>query len=181
MNQSVQMTLRGEKTKPYTDRQRLRTLYEDDEHTPTEIATQFECDVTTVEKYLQAFGISDEDDSSLPGVSFYTGKDGYEHLYVDQHHIRFHRALVIAEDGLEALPSESVVHHCTGIPWDNRIDELRVFPNHRAHGRHHARPEVADDQVTLDIYSSPELRDDTQERQTSLLSFVETDRAESNA
>jgi hypothetical protein len=158
----------------------LRTLYEDDGQTVAEIAAQFECDVITVSKYLQAFGLSDDDDSSLPAISFYTGKDGYEHVYVDQYHLRMHRVLIIAEDGLEALPNDSVVHHCTGIPWDNRPEVLRVFPSQRAHSRHHARPEVADDQVTLETYSSHET-DGASERQTSLLSFGVTTRAESDA
>jgi hypothetical protein len=102
MGQSVQLTLRGDETKPYTDRQCLRTFYDDEGHTASEIAAQFECDVMTVRKYLQAFGLSDADDCSLPAVSLYTGKQGYEHLYVDERHLRLHRVLIIAEYGLDA-------------------------------------------------------------------------------
>jgi hypothetical protein len=151
MGTSVQLTLTGKETKPYADKQRLRTLAEDKGMSATEIASHFECGATTVRSYLRAFGIGCDD---VPGaaVSLFTDKEGYEYVRVDHHYFRCHRLLMIAEHGLDALDDNSVVHHCSGIPWDNRPNELRVFPSQRAHSRHHARPEITEDQQTLEIY-----------------------------
>jgi hypothetical protein len=178
MRPSVQLTLTGEETKPYADRQRLRTLYDDEELSVAEIAARFECGATTVRSYMQAFGIDTDDDSPGTAVSLFTDKEGYEYIRVDHHYFRFHRLLMIAEHGLDALDGDSVVHHCSGVPWDNRPSQLRVFPSQSAHSRHHARPEVTEDQQTLDIYSPPEsLSDDAREqpssppRQTTLTAF----------
>lgn len=176
MKQSEQLTLTGERTKPYLDKQRLQKLYNEENNTITEIATELDCSEATIRNYLRAFDLWGENGA----VSFYTGGNGYEHLHVDHHHFRVHRLLVIAEYGLDALEGDCVVHHETEIPWDNRIEELHVFANQSAHRRHHARPAIDEDQELLDSYPTADEQEnsgqqDRRPQQTTLLSFSTED------
>jgi hypothetical protein len=159
MGISTQTTLTGDVTKPYADRQRLRTLYLEDEKSVKEIASQFDCSTSTIRNYIKGFGIGDG--SSGGAVSFYTNGDGYEYLRVDNHYLRFHRVLVIAEHGLDALDDESVVHHCTEVPWDNRPDELRVFASQSEHASFHASEPIPEEQQTFTEMDLPLLDDES--------------------
>lgn len=47
-----------------------------------------------------------------------------------------HRELMAASIGRPLLSSE-VVHHINGDPYDNRIENLMLFPNNGAHIRYH--------------------------------------------
>jgi transposase-like protein len=172
VGKSEQRTLTGDETKPYTNKQRLQRLYLEDEKSVAEIASQFDCSETTIRVYIKGFGIGEH----TGPLSFFTDPgDGYEYLRVDQHKIRFHRVLMRAEHGLDALDDESVVHHCTEVPWDNRPSQLRIFNSQGEHASHHASEPIADDQQTLDSYPATDeesaLRPDRNNRQMSLTEF----------
>ena len=174
MERSEQRTLTGNEIKPYTNKQRLERLYLEDEKSVAEIASQFDCSETTIRKYIKGFRIGEH---SGP-LSFFTDPaNGYEYLRIDQHKIRFHRVLMRAEHGLSVLDDESVVHHCTRVPWDNRPSELHIFDSQGDHASHHASEPIADDQETLEEYPTQDeeqehdLRPERNNRQMSLREF----------
>lgn len=70
-----------------------------------------------------------------------TRRDGYEHWKSGHRSVLVHRLLAVAEWGFDAV-ADRIVHHCPGIPWDNRPSTLQFFESHREHMRFH-------DQVTL--------------------------------
>jgi hypothetical protein len=152
MAETVQVTLDGTPVqKPYTDEHLLRSLCKHD-FTLREMAEACECSAPTVLHYLRHYGITTGNEratgSSQSPVPFQTRRDGYEYWKSGPHTVLVHRLVAIAEWGFEAV-ADRIVHHCTEIPWDNRPSHLQLFDSHREHGRFHARPAVADDQLTL--------------------------------
>jgi hypothetical protein len=152
MVETMQVTLDGETVQPpYTDEHLLRSLCDDD-MTLGEMAAVCECDTATVLHYLRQYRLSTgnerADGPSRSPVPFRTGRDGYERWKAGNHTVLVHRLVAVAEWGFEAV-ADRIVHHCSGIPWDNRSSHLQIFDSHREHGRFHARPAVTDDQLTL--------------------------------
>lgn len=151
MVDSVQVTLTGKSVRPYTDARLLRELYEDCGYSLRAIAELLDCDHTTVHYYVQRFGIKRRESGDRAGsrsVPFCTRTDGYECWRVDHRAILVHRLLAIAEWGYETV-ADGIVHHDNAIRWDNRPSNLTHFDSQGAHSRHHARPEISDDQQSL--------------------------------
>lgn len=76
-----------------------------------------------------------------PGAGFvHADARGYETIKhsVDDHTYNYtiHRLLAIAEWGYDEV-CDSVVHHKSGIEWDNRPGNLELFDSQSDHAKHH--------------------------------------------
>lgn len=153
--ESTQLTLTGEivQEKQYTDECRLRDLYETQGKSVAEIAQILECSETTIRDYMRWFGIELENnvDRDPSPAGYVTRPDGYRRWQDGHQTLYVHRLLAVAEWGFDAVAG-SHVHHKNRHRWDNRIENLRLFDSASAHARHHARPEVTEDQQEMSSY-----------------------------
>jgi AraC-like DNA-binding protein len=166
---------------------RFRALYQEQELSVEELADRFGCSTREIYRHLRECGILpriERLDGEAPPARFNL-KDGYEMWSHGPHHVRVHRLLMIAEKGFAAVAQKDDVHHETEVKWDNRPDELRLFTKPE-HGRRHGRPEVTEDQQTLDSYPTQDetqeqsLRPERRDRQMTLTAFEETESAAAN-
>lgn len=137
---------------------RFRALYEDQELSVEELADRFGCTTREIHKHLRECGILariDLVDGEAPPARLGI-KDGYEVWSHGPHYVRVHRLLMVAEEGFAAVAQSEIVHHETEVEWDNRPDELRLIATIGEHNSLHGRPEVHDDQQTLDSYPAQE-------------------------
>ncbi len=58
----------------------------------------------------------------------------FGHPYAHNNYVAEHRLAIEMFIGRYLKPEESV-HHINGIRWDNRIENLMLFPNHSEHKR----------------------------------------------
>jgi hypothetical protein len=191
MGQSMQATMADDGGLDQSPAARFRALYEEQQLSVEELAVRCGCSTRAIHKHLRQCGILpriERIDGEAPPARFHTSGDGYELWTHGPHSVRVHRLLMVAAEGFAAVAQSEDVHHETQVEWDNRPGELRLFATKGDHNRHHGRPEVHDDQQTLDAYPTRDHpRGDTREprphrfRQTTLPSFAEPDGAESES
>ncbi len=129
----------------------IRRLYWDEGLSVRGVASELGKPKSTIDKYMRELDIPRRDrlEAAGEGVGMYTGKRGYEFLYVTSpegsKEVRVHSLVAIANG---SAPSEIfgshdgvVVHHRNGVPWDNRPDNLETMTQ-SAHASLHGREGV---------------------------------------
>jgi len=124
---------------PWRDEDRLRELYHDKEMSTHEIGEEFDCDRTTVLRWMRIHGIERRDRKKAHRMAkfnrwarYRTTQQGYEEWrspdkdIKGERSVRVHRLVAVAEHGLEALKGK-VVHHKNGVSWDNRPENLELL------------------------------------------------------
>jgi len=101
--------------------------------TSYEIADHFDCSYVTVLRWLEEEGVERRDSHEYLTQDipyFHTHRQGYERWASveggKKKYLPVHRLLAISEYGVEAV-KDSHVHHKNNIPWDNRIENLKVM------------------------------------------------------
>ena len=114
---------------PWQDEQTLRLLHQKYGMTGSQIADVLGCSTPTACRWLNRFNI-------FTPVSYSTTADkGYEKWREAGNTVYVHRLLAVAEYGFDTVCG-NVVHHKSGIPWDNRADNIEVLPQRDHHGEH---------------------------------------------
>jgi transcriptional regulator with XRE-family HTH domain len=139
--------------RPWRDAETLERLYIAEELTTREIADRLGCTNGTVSKWLNHHDIPTRENwvagveaakranreervaqRTLPsGYEYWASKEGADRT---NRIVYVHRLLAVAEHGFDAA-AEREVHHCNGIPWDNRPENIDLLSK-SDHGRHHA-------------------------------------------
>jgi hypothetical protein len=185
MELSEQATLTDDGGLEQSTAARFRALYEEQQLSVEALADRFGCSTQTIHKHLRECGILariERVDGEAPPARLGI-KDGYEVWEHGPHSVRVHRLLMVAEEGFAAVAQSEVVHHETEVEWDNRPDELRLVATIGRHNSLHNRPEVKEDQQTLDTYPTQDeeqerdLRLERNNRQMSLREFEEPESA----
>lgn len=132
---------------PWRNEDLLRELYVNRGlGTPT-IGERLGCSYSTVNRWLEKFGIEKRPPLFERVPHFSTDSNGYEawRTLVDgtQHGVYVHRLLAVAEYGFEATVGTDV-HHKNGCKFDNRREniELRNPHEHRSHHALERREEI---------------------------------------
>jgi len=120
----------------YRDPDVLRELYHEKGLTSRQIAEQMGIDGSTVRKWMDRHDIERRGEGRpkwhrLEGPAHY-GIDGDGYAYVqnqfegESYHSYVHRLLAVAEYGYDRVVN-NVVHHCNGVKWDNRPENIEVM------------------------------------------------------
>lgn len=129
---------------PWEDRELLEELYIEEQLGGRDISIVLNCSGATISKWLDKHGI--EKRSRSQAVSLGHGKhnyvpliqhtDGYEEWKVGKDAVHVHRLMALCKWDLEDIKGMHV-HHKSGIPWDNRMDNLELVPptEHQSHHR----------------------------------------------
>ena len=131
--------------KPYQDEGLMREMYVEGQMNMKAMAEEFQCSPTTVRKWLGKLGIDQRPLSETlklakgprPGVCFKTSRHGYMVWQDSTGSSSVHRLLAVAEWGFDAMRDKHV-HHINGIPWDNRVENLKIVSNSE-HQREHTK------------------------------------------
>jgi hypothetical protein len=131
--------------KKYKDSNWLREQYTEKDRTQTNIASECGVSDTTIQHWRDKFDIEEQETAQ-----FGTQTDGYEQWKCEvgpgkADTVTVHRLLATLQvDELDELEGKHV-HHQSGIPWDNRLENLEVVsPQEHAEIHTHAgRPSAA--------------------------------------
>ena len=108
----------------------LRRLYQEKRLSLPEIGDICDVDPSTIHYHMEKHDIERRDESVDSIPSLYMSTKGYELFKVEvngeSHTVRHHRLIAVAHHGFGELCSKDV-HHKSGIPWDNRPDNLEVL------------------------------------------------------
>ncbi|WP_254830988.1 HNH endonuclease [Haloglomus salinum] len=133
---------------PWRDAATLERLYWGEGLSLDGIADRLGCSDVTVLNWMEKHDIERRTQKSerLPRPLTVTSpgstNQGYELVWHDDHCVRHHRLLAVAEYGLSSI-RDCEVHHRNGVHWDNRPENLAlVGPSE--HGRIHS-PERSGD------------------------------------
>lgn len=122
---------------PWKDEDNLRELYCEKGRNTYQIAEQYDIEESTVRWWMDRFGIERGGvgrRATTPELR--VDARGYEVFSSGQDKLKHHRLLAVAEYGFDAVTNREV-HHTNNIPWDNRVQNLRLMTK-RQHSRHHA-------------------------------------------
>jgi hypothetical protein len=138
---SLHQTTGHDDAKPYTDADRLRSLYWDEELSIRQIADQLGTDKDRIAYWLTVHDI--ETRRSYADQQFATlriDKDGYllwrEYHDGTRNRVLVHRLVAVAEYGFDAV-ADNDVHHKNGVQFDNRpsnLEPLDPSEHRRIHG-----------------------------------------------
>lgn len=151
--------------KPWENRELIERLYNDEELSAKDIAIVLDCSGATIGKWLDKHGIEKRTPGqaislaygSLHYVPLIQHTDGYEEWKVGKDAVHVHRLMAVCKWGVDAVEGMHV-HHKSGIPWDNRMDNLELVPptEHQSHHRKitgEKRREIADVYENTDLSS----------------------------
>jgi len=142
---------------PWRDEETLREEYVHKQRSSTELAEEWGCSHTTVNRWLRRYDFDKYRqllNFRLPARSREEGISGgrnslggYEIIEITASDGRtkramHHRLLAVAEWGLDAVRGKEV-HHQDNIPWDNRPDNLELLTK-AEHRREHEGTEMVD-------------------------------------
>lgn len=131
---------------PWRDGELMEQLYVEKELLSTDIADRFDCNRTTVTRWLDRHGIERRSQQEEARRAMYREPasfatiDGYERWTTSIHNERsvvlVHRLVAIAEFGFDAVCGR-IVHHKNGVRWDNRPSNLELIDSHSEHMKQH--------------------------------------------
>lgn len=125
---------------PWRNENRLRKLYAEEGLSSREVANEFGCDKKTVLRWLDKFDIEKTTPTWERPPNYQTGWDGYTRSKAShkgkQYTFLIHRLAAVAKYGFSEV-AESLVHHKSGIPWDNRVENLELVESQSKHMTHH--------------------------------------------
>lgn len=115
----------------------LERLFVDERLSMAEIGRRLGCSPGKVSYWLDAHDIERPEDRAN-GVRYMSHK-GYPCWFFDQEgakrRVRVHRLAAVAEYGFDRVAGK-IVHHKSGVPWDNRLSNLSLLTNEQ-HSKHH--------------------------------------------
>ena len=124
----------------YRDKEVLERLYVDEGLSSREVADKLNCAKNTVLEWLHKHGIDVKTPKKDRVPNFQTGDDGYERIkcQIDgtQYSFLIHRLVAVAEYGFDKA-SDSMIHHKSGVPWDNRPSNLEPLDGQKQHVKRH--------------------------------------------
>lgn len=136
--------------RPWTDEERLRELYCEEDLSIHDTAHELDCGHMTVSRWLDKHGIEKEQDPADKPVLYRTDEAGYERWRHNTNDTKYavsvHRLACVAWFGFDAVKGKDV-HHENRISWDNRQANLALLT-----------PEEHQDEHTESI-SNEKLRD----------------------
>jgi len=92
--------------------------------------------------------------------SMQLGHHGYEIFQIsvggEPHTVHHHRLLALLEYGMDEI-EDKVVHHENGIPWDNRVENLRPLTRAEHASEHADATPVHDKYACWALYEESEL------------------------
>lgn len=140
----------GNKTKPWRDEELLRELYHEKRMSQREISDHFNGDITPggIGYVLDDLGIEKRSRSEAAvvrweGVHIKPYTDKYHSYEVirsvrhGEHRVLHHRLLAVAKYGFDEVKG-MVVHHKSGVEWDNRWSNIELMTPSE-HAKHHHR------------------------------------------
>ena len=135
----------------YDDPDTLRRLYHDEDLSIHEMGDELECSTSTVHKYMKWYDVERRPPTSERPPHFGThNPHGHEFVQTkvdgETKRVLIHRLIAVAEHGFDAVEGK-VVHHASGVPWDNRPSNLELI-DQSEHIRRHG---VSPDSVERDI------------------------------
>ena len=114
----------------YKNPEDLRRLYCRKGMSLPQIARKFDVDPTTILYHMKKHGIERRDRPQEKPLSVRTSSNGYSairHIVNgEEHEVKIHRLIAVAEYGFDAVIDHDV-HHKSGVPWDNRRDNLELI------------------------------------------------------
>ena len=120
------------------DLEELRSLYADQHLSLAEIGRRLDCSAGKVRYWVEKYGLKRSKTARAPVVKYQSHK-GYPCWLPDTEdsavRVRVHRLAAVAKWGLEEIKGMSV-HHRSGIPWDNRLSNLKLMTN-EGHAKQH--------------------------------------------
>lgn len=143
----------------YTDETYLYTEYKERKRSTYDIAEDCGVDPSTIQRWLDKFGISKRPNNKEKNGCFRHKKTGYA-VFRDssgegsENRVYIHRLQAVAKEGFEAVKGKHV-HHKNGIKWDNRFENLQVL-NNSEHQTIHC-PEGVNKKRKKSINSLPEI------------------------
>lgn len=150
----------------YKDADTLRELYVEKRLSQSEVADELNCSTATVCRWLEKSGIESRSFNDGRLISLRTRRDGYEEFGAGVGNVLHHRLLAVAEFGFDAVANKHV-HHKSGIPWDNRPDNIELMTNSQ-HLKKHGKEKGGDwrdEDVLHELYierdlSGPQIADE---------------------
>lgn len=130
---------------PWQDAELLRELHREKKYSVPEIADGFDCDESTIRKFLRRYQIPMRDTRGgdpldpVPFRQIISHRQPYEAWDDSGNVVLVHRLIAVAEEGFAAVCGK-VVHHRNNIPWDNRPANLQVMTRSE-HSEVHSDPE----------------------------------------
>jgi DNA-binding CsgD family transcriptional regulator len=122
----------GAEDADYRNEETLKELYIDKQHSTNEIADILDCSKQTVQKYMDSHGIETRPSNHSKPLKLHTSKRGYEYFSGTQNYehftVKHHRLIAYAHEIIDSktlLSGDKEVHHKNGIPWDNRVANLK--------------------------------------------------------
>jgi transposase-like protein len=133
----------------YKDENRLRQMYK--ENSIRDISDQLDVSTSTIYYWMDKHDIETDphpkDKPLTPHVKAGDSNNGYEvwqtNINGSVKTVKHHRLLAVAEYGLEKVKDKNV-HHINEIPWDNRVDNIKLM-SRKNHGIHHAKTQAREE------------------------------------
>jgi hypothetical protein len=119
----------------WQDAEVLRELYWDEQMSQPEIADELDCSNSVIDKWMRRHDIPRRDGSLAMSIArgplnVRTNDRGYEEINArddgEPVTVLLHRLSAVSKYGFDAV-SEAVVHHETGVEWDNRLNNLELL------------------------------------------------------
>lgn len=129
--------IRETRPKDGIDESTLRELFVNQRHSRAEIGRKLGCSAGKVSYWLDKYEIRREDRTR--DYLRYKSHKGYPCWFFNENgskrRVRVHRLAAVAKFGVDSLEG-MVVHHQSGVPWDNRLSNLELISNEK-HAKHH--------------------------------------------
>lgn len=147
----------------YKDEETLRRLHHVEGLSLKDMADRLGCGKTTVHRWMDRLDVSRRDHKQAAAKEFRkeyatyrVDLDGYciwrSYYNGVSERVPVHRLLAVAEYGFDAVGGK-VVHHESGVPWDNRTDNIELMDNtehsnlHHPNGEEHPNSKLTADEV----------------------------------
>jgi transposase len=135
---------------PWKDAEKLTELYHTEGLSTYGVADYFDVSQHTIVRQMENKGIERRTENQLKPPYFHTRKSGHEEIQTTvgdtKRSVFVHQLLAIAQgaDPHTVFDSDTVCHHLTHIPWDNRYGKVEVMERgeHQSHHVNDNEPEI---------------------------------------